>query len=63
MGNYLFFYPNKLARLGGDSEERETLGWIAKCQIVHNFTISVIPLGNHKHKTWKETIYELFLIN
>lgn len=50
MGNYLLFYANKL---GGNGKERDTLEWIAKCQIVHHCTISVIPLGTHNHKTWK----------
>lgn len=53
VGNYIFFHASKLPRLGGDSEEKETLEWIAKCQIVHNFTISVSLLGKHKHITWK----------
>lgn len=53
VGNYIFFHASKLPRLGGDSEEKETLEWIAKCQIVHNFTISVSLPGKHKHITWK----------
>lgn len=56
VGNYLFFCANKLAKLGGDGRERETLEWIAKCQILQfvlpHLAIINIEHGNKQFSSW-----------